>query len=87
MIEHKEEEENVGHSGLRAFPTGCVTMLGWRQLSHTPDHAAVNVTQGNIQGWGEAVFLLQNIQQTRIGLFSSLTYHLKEVHRSTFCYN
>lgn len=52
MIQHEEEEENIGHSHERALPTGCITMLGWRQLSPTPDHAAVNVAQGNVYNNG-----------------------------------
>ena len=43
MIQHEEEEENVGHSHGRALRTGCITVLGWRQLAPTPAHAAVNV--------------------------------------------
>lgn len=35
MIQREEEEENMGHSHERALPTGCITMLGWRQLSHS----------------------------------------------------
>lgn len=33
MTQHEEEEENIAHSHARALPTGCITMLGWRQLS------------------------------------------------------
>lgn len=32
---------------LRAFPIGCITLLGWRQLSRVLSHTAVNVIQGN----------------------------------------
>lgn len=75
MIQHEAEKENIGHSNVRVLPTGCITMLGWRQLSHTPDQAAVNVTQGiyiTKRYWNHAVLVLRNIQQThrRIVFFS-----------------
>lgn len=48
MIQQEEEGGNIAHSHVRTLPTGCISMLGWRQLSSHPIYAAVNVTQANI---------------------------------------
>lgn len=92
MIQHEAEKENIGHSNVRVLPTGCITMLGWRQLSHTPDQAAVNVLREYTSQKDIGIMQClcsETFNRLTGGLFSSLTHHLKESSQKYFlllCY-